>query len=281
MPSPSLLSVLSAFFSPHCSMERAAELARLARGVASQLGEAEVALATTFEPEVEIFYQDDFPLRERGRRRWRRTPRPLTQIDCYGMHCTGVRGGFGVTRQQTRVWLRRWDQLAAEGQVFQGDPPSEHRSQLTAWIPDTLPTAEARQAWARLQALRTRYLGLPYHSISSVPELVINHRPDTYTHHGNKMNAYTWGHAIDDRWPDDETVSHDRVELELARLDRLHRHLRDSGAHPVYIECHSQHARKNDPGAQYVERVLLPFARAHSLSFRSARHTGGGRRFKL
>jgi hypothetical protein len=173
-----------------------------------------------------------------------------------------------------------WDEFARKGNLVYGDPPEEYRDQVVAWVDLELGEERSRLAWARLMALRTRYLGLPYHSISisSALELLFNHVPSLVTHHGHRMNGYTWGHAFDDVWDDNEDVSQERVDHELDVLERVHIHVVERGARPKACELHSQHSRKpRDPGVQYLERVIVPFARENKLEIRASVHTGSGK----
>ncbi len=276
----SILHALKTLTDPRHATSTGVELFRIAAGLTKQLGEDEASIAQTSTPGVNVFYQDRFPLKQRGRRRWYRSLRDLEAVDCYGFHTTGVNNGFGVTKRQMKPWLELWDQLKRNDAIAVGDPPEEHRDQIVAWIDPALGEERSRIAWARLMALRTRYLGLPYHSLSIVvvQELLINHVPRLVTHHGNRMNGYTWGHAFDDVWSDGEDVSEARVDHELAILERLHSHVVDRGARPGACELHSQHSRKpKDPGTQYLERVIVPFAREHKLEIRASVHTGKGK----
>lgn len=273
---------LLTLLNPRYQIKTGLELLRVALGFSHQMGPMEADQATTSKQGVDVYFQDGRELSLRGRRRWRLNPRPLEKVEAYGFHTTGVDRGFGVSKNQIRPWLAAWDRLERAGLVRIRRPPREGRD--TPWIPEGTSPDVARYAWARLMAVRERYLGLPYHSLSCprTKELIINHEPETYTHHGNGMNRYTWGHAMDDVWSDGEDVSQDRVELELAHLERLHKHTRDEGATPKYCETHSQHTRKpHDPGSQYVELVVQPFAREQGLIIRAEAHSGKGRPLSL
>ncbi len=283
MTNITFLHALKILADPRHATRTGVELIRIATGLVTQLGPDEAAIAKTSNPGVNVYYQDTYPLEQRGRRRWYRSLRDLESLDCYGFHTTGVNGGFGVTKRQMKPWLAVWDELARKGNLAHGDPPEEYRDRVVAWVDPKLGEERSRLAWAKLMALRTRYLGLPYHSMSIVSalELLINHAPRLVTHHGHRMNGYTWGHAFDDVWDDDEDVSQARVDHELAVLERLHVHVYDRGARPKACEMHSQHSRKpKDPGKQYLERVIVPFAREHDLDIRASVSSGSGKPVK-
>lgn len=234
--------------------------------------------AETSTPGPDVFWQQNYPLKDRGRRRWKKRPRPIEQVTAIGVHHTGIRGGFGVASYQVSQWLRAWDAALRRHELQVGDPPEEHRDKPVVWKRSGLSPDIARKGWAELQALRTRYLGLPYHSISSpADELVMNHKATTYTHHGDRMNGWTWGHAIDDYW-DEDSATGDAVESEIGKLARVYKHLHDQGAGLELLEFHFQYAAKPfDPPRIYVEAVAMPFARMHKLKIRMDHKVGGGK----
>lgn len=280
----SIWHALKVLLDPRFAAKTGLELLTIASGVATQAGAMEADIAKTSDPGIDVFWQDIHPLADRGKRRWNNDPRALEAVDCYGFHTTAVNGGFGAANYQIAPWRKTWDRLERTGFVHQGNPPSERRDGLVPWIPEGMSRDVAREAWAKLMAIRTRYLGLPYHSLSAsrVEELIINHLLATYTWHGNGMNRYTWGHAMDDVWEDGELITDERVAHELAAIERVHKHVYDAGGRPRYCETHSQHARKpHDPGASYVAKVMVPFAKENRLIIRASAHSGNGKPLAL
>lgn len=165
--------------------------------------------------------------------------RPASSVLTLGVHHTGVRGGFGLTKSQL---------AAAGGNALQGRAK--------------------------------RYRNLPYHAVCSPKDSasIIQWPWWMYTHHGNGMNRYTIGWAID------LDSRFDEFDLGIMVLAGMHvvSTFRDLGCPLLNIETHSQHAQKpSDPGLAIMRGVLMPLAKHMNMTINGSVHTGKGRAWSL
>lgn len=164
--------------------------------------------------------------------------RSASSVTTLGVHHTGVRGGFGLTSYH----------LKASG----GDP---------------------------LEGRAARYRKLPYHAVYSPKDQasIIQWPFWMYTHHGNSMNRYTIGWAVD------LDSRFDQVDPDAMILAGIHvvATFRELGCPMEYIETHSQHSAKpSDPGPEIMRDVLMPLAKHMNMTIRGDVKTGNGKAWK-
>lgn len=202
------------------------------------LGSSLIELESFREIEDHDDIPDDFD-RYRKRDKHGLVYRPASSVLALGVHHTGVRGGFGLTTSQLK---------AAGGNALQGRAK--------------------------------RYRNLPYHAVFSPKDFasIIQWPFWMYTEHGNGMNRYTIGWAID------MDSRFDEFDFGLMVLAGMHvvSTFRDLGCPLTYIETHSQHAQKpSDPGPAIMRNVLVPIAKHMNMDIHGAIKSGKGKAWSL
>lgn len=163
-------------------------------------------------------------------------------------HHTAVHGGFGVRANNIA-------QAEAHGML----PGARWHQAPTKDI--------ASEEVARAIALGQRYGSTPYHAIMGPNSVLYFNLPfDWVTWHGNGANNDYLGVAWDANSLKEGIVNPDDlladVEAILAQAEADHHDIEE-------LTCHCAWTNKpNDPGAQFINEVIVPLAEAHALEIR-------------
>jgi hypothetical protein len=169
-------------------------------------------------------------------------PRDDSTVNLVVVHCTAVKGGFGVASSRAAYW----ESLLEDGTV------NPHLSrQLKPF---------ERGHHARLLALWERYAALPYHWIGARAgggQAVHNFLPSMKTIHGHAGNRGI-GWALD--CDHDEPLSPELIEAGRVSLTRAIQEVRSLHDGTVFVAPHRafSNTRLNDPGAIVWNEVVIP-----------------------
>jgi hypothetical protein len=189
-----------------------------------------------------------------SKRRW--LARSVAGVDTVLVHATGVKGGFGVSRQQSAAALVRTDKTTPH-----------------------VGLSDADYAFARTDARLHRYRETPYHGLYSPRDRVsVVQWPATdFTYHGNKPNAVSVGWAYDGKFTPTESDDLD-VEGGRASLRHLINAALEQGCPLRRVTAHAQHSNKpHDPGPRVWLEVVEPVAGEFGLVVALDWVTGNGR----
>lgn len=173
------------------------------------------------------------------------------------IHHTAVKGGFGAHQSLVRGYM---DMTLDELRTL-------HGARFSDFHGDDDVAKLTHEEFARALALAARYRGhpagrynsgVPYHALTGPNSVLYLNLPfEWVTWHGNGANTDFLGYGWDAHSMYDLIDGHDCSE-DLIKLINL---ARDEG-HPIEeLTCHCAWTNKpRDPGAEFIEQVLLPVA---------------------
>jgi len=211
---------------------------------------------------------DQRNLLSRPRRKWYSPKTTTSRKKGICVHHTAVHGGHGPHRSKVNEYLRRGvqDYSASSPWLVAPMDPDYGRA-----------VEPTREEWARAMALACRFRGEPaqkynyglsYQVISAANSVLYLNLPfDWVTWHGNGANRDYLGFAWDmDSRKAGPTADDPACEDVLADLQYTLNLARSEG-HPIErVTTHSAWTNKpHDPGALFIENVIVPFAEKNAL----------------
>lgn len=176
------------------------------------------------------------------------------------VHGTAVAGGFGIHKSILKLYTgmdidwARWEQQPQDGLI---------------------PAVELHMLWARAMALSHRYWGnpagkynsgVPYHAISGANSVLYLNLPfDWVTWHGDGSNNKYLGYALDFHSLKDVIKAANGAKYHPEDLQKDLKYVilkaREEDHDIEELTCHCAWTNKpNDPGKDYIEKVLIPVA---------------------